>query len=411
MSIGLAIGIVLCCLVSEGFFSGSEIAVVSADRLKLKAKTEEGSRGARTVLALLERPEFLLGTCLMGTNLSTVTASTAAAAALVTVWPDAGQVAAVALLFPLILLFGELIPKSLFQHYADRLAPLIGPPLRLFSILFSPALFLIERATRLLFQLTGGEGDIHRTASREDIILLLEASDQVAIDEEDRELIQRVFEFGEARVEEVMVPLIEVQSVSDELTAREAIAMMVESGHSRMPVYAERVDNVIGIVHHHDLLYLENLDIPVAEIASAPVFVPESKRIESLFHEFQRDRIGIAVPVDEYGGAVGLITVEDILEEIVGDIADEHDDDEALVVQLQDRVWLASARIEADALEEATGFEIPEGDYETLAGFVLRRLGRVPVKGAQVREGLFRLVVTEASDRAVLEVRIERIGG
>ena len=411
MSPGWAIGIVGCCLVSEGFFSGSEIAVVSADRLKLKSRADEGSRGAATALKLLERPEFLLGTCLMGTNLSTVTASTAAAAALVQVWDETGQVAAVALLFPLILLFGELIPKSLFQHYADRLAPIIAPPLRLFSLLFSPALFLIERATRALFALTGGDGEIHRTASREDIILLLEASDTVAIDEDDRELIQRVFEFGEGRVEEVMVPLIEVKSISDELTAREAIADMVQYGHSRMPVYNDRVDNVVGILHHHDLLYLENLDVPVAEVARQPIFVPESKRIESLFHEFQKNRTRVAVPVDEYGGAVGLITMEDILEEIVGDIADEHDADQALIVRLQDRVWLASARVEAEALEEETGFELPEGDYETLAGFLLRRLGRVPEKGAQVREGLYRLVVTDASDRAVLEVRVERISG
>ena len=411
MSVGLAMGIVALCLVSEGFFSGSEIAVVSADRMKLKARADEGSRGAKMALALLERPEFLLGTCLMGTNLSTVTASTAAATAMATVWPDTGQLAVVAMLFPLILLFGELIPKSLFQHYADRLAPLIAPPLRLFSILFTPALFLIERATRLLFQLTGGKGDFHRTASREDIILLLEASEHVAIDEEDRELIQRVFEFGEARVEEVMVPLIDVQSISDEATAREAITEMVEHGHSRMPIYNERIDNVVGVLHHHDLLYLENLDVPVADVARAPIFVPESKRIESLFHEFQKNRFRIAVPVDEYGGAVGLITMEDILEEIVGDIVDEHDDEQPLVVQVDKRVWLASARVEADALEEATGFELPEGDYETLAGFLLRRLGRVPAKGAQVREGLFRLVVTEASDRAVLEVRVERVGG
>ena len=252
----LAAGLVGVCLVTEGFFSGSEIAVVSADRLKLRAAAEGGSRGARTALRLLERPEHLLGTCLLGPNLSTVSASTVASAAMVSVWPNAGQVAVVAVLFPLILLFGELIPKSLFQHHADRLAPLISLPLYVCSVLFSPVLFVIEGLTRLLFKVTGGEGEVHRAASREDIILLLEASEHVAIDEDDRELIQRVFEFGETLVEEAMVPLIEVASVSEEMTAREAVALLVEEGHSRMPVYEDRVDNVVGIVHHTDLLFL-----------------------------------------------------------------------------------------------------------------------------------------------------------
>lgn len=407
MTTELAIAIVAVCLVTEGFFSGSEIAVVSANRLKLQAKAEDGNGGAARALKLLERPEHLLGTCLIGTNLSTVTASTAAAAAMVEVWPAAGQVAVVAVLFPLILLFGELIPKSLFQHYADRLAPYIATPLYAVSLVFSPVLFVIEGLTRALFKLTGSEGDVHRTASREDIILLLDGSDRVAIDEEDRELIQRVFEFGETRVEEAMVPLIEVASVSDQLTAREAVALLVEEGHSRVPVYEERVDNVIGIVHHTDLLFLENLDVPVSSVMRPAVFVPESKRIESLFHEFQQNRTRIAVPVDEYGGAVGLITMEDILEEIVGDIVDEHDLNEAHVTRIGEHAWLASARVEVDDLNEATGSRIPDGDYETLAGFLLRRLGRVPAVGTRVREGTWVLEVTDASDRAVLRVRLE----
>ncbi|MCP4809246.1 MAG: HlyC/CorC family transporter [Proteobacteria bacterium] len=408
MSLTFAAGLVAICLVTEGFFSGSEIAVVSADRLKLRSAAESGSRGAGIALRMLERPEHLLGTCLMGTNLSTVSASTVSAAAMVTVWPNAGSVAVVALLFPLILLFGELIPKSLFQHYADRVAPVIALPLYLFSLVFAPVLFIIEGLTRLLFKVTGGEGALHRAASREDIILLLEASEQLAIDEDDRELIQRVFEFGETRVEEAMVPLIEVASISNELTAREAVALLVEEGHSRMPVYEDRVDNVIGIVHHTDLLFLESLDIPVDRVMRPPVFVPESKHIESLFHEFQTNRTRIAVPVDEYGGAVGLITMEDILEEIVGDIVDEHDERMSQITKVGEREWLVSARVEVDVLCEETGIHLPDGDYETLAGFLLGRLGRVPGVGTRVREGQWHLEVTEASDRAVLRVRLQR---
>jgi CBS domain containing-hemolysin-like protein len=409
MKVWLASTIVGVCLITEGFFSGSEIAVVSANRLNLQTRADKGSAGAKLALNLLEKPETLLGTCLIGTNLSTVTASTAAAAALVGVWPDFGEAAAVALLFPCILLFGELIPKSVYQHYADRMAPIIAWPLRVFSLVFSPALFLLRGATNALLKLTGGAGDAKRTVTREDIVLLLEASDEVHIDDEDRELIQRVFEFSEARVSEVMKPLIEVLALPQDAPARRAVQLMVEHGHSRLPVYDGRVDRVTGVVSHADLLFASDLDRPCSELATEPFFIPETKRIEEVFLEFNARKQRIAIPVDEYGGAVGLITMEDILEEIVGDIADETDARTRSIRQVGARDWTAAGRVELDALEAEVGLELPEGDYETLAGFLLHELGHVPKVGERVLQGGYLLEVSRASDRAILEVRLRRM--
>ncbi|MED5373128.1 MAG: hemolysin family protein [Myxococcota bacterium] len=405
MSPVLAASIVGVCLLTEGFFSGSEIAVVSADRLKLKTQAEAGHKGSQLALKLLERPERLLGTCLIGTNLSTVTASTAATAALVTALPDAFEAITVAILFPLILLFGELIPKSIYQHYADRLAPVISLPLSVASTALFPALVVLEWLTRLM---TGGQENTTRPVTREDIVLLLEGSDEVRIDQEDRELIQRVFEFGEAVVEDAMKPLIEVSALPETATARDAVEMMVSRGHSRIPVFDERIDRVTGIVHHSDLLHNSSLDQPLRELARPPFFVPESKDLEALFVEFNNRRQRIAIPVDEYGGAVGLITMEDILEEIVGDIGDETDKKVRAVRQIGPHSWLARGRVETELLLERTGFEIPEGYYETLAGFILSRLGHVPVVGETLQEGEFTLEVTRASDRAILQVKLQR---
>lgn len=405
MTPALAAAIVGVCLLTEGFFSGSEIAVVAADRLKLQTQAQEGSRGAQLALSLLAKPERLLGTCLMGTNLSTVTASTAATAALVTVLPDAGEALTVALLFPLILLFGELIPKSIYQHFADRLAPIIAFPLSLASTLLWPFLVVLEATTRLL---TGNKENNARSVTREDIVLLLDRSDEVRIDKEDRDLIQRVFEFGEASVEDAMQPLIKVSALPQTATAQEAILLMVEKGHSRIPVFDARVDRVTGIVHHNDLLYCEDLTTPLVDLARTPFFVPETKGLEALFVEFNSRRVRIAIPVDEYGGAVGLITMEDILEEIVGDIADESDVRVQIVRKIGNRVWAANARVERELLLEKTGFEMPDGDYETLAGFVLARLGHVPKVGERITQGMFLLEVTRASDRAIQEVTLTR---
>ena len=409
MTLGTAIAVVMVCLLTEGFFSGSEIAVVSASRLKLKTDAEAGSAGAARALKMLERPELLLGTCLIGTNLSTVTASTALAATVATRWPGVPEIAAVLVLFPLILTFGELVPKSVFQHYADRIAPVIAYPLWLFSVLFRLPLLLIEAATSLMFRVTGAPGDVARSVTREDIQLLLEASDELAIDKDDRELIQRVFEFTEARVSEVMIPLIEVDSLPQEATAREAILQMVEHGRSRLPVYEERVDKVRGIVSHSDLLFLDDLDVQLEEVMKTPLFIPETMQVESLFGEFQRTGGRIAVPVDEYGGAVGLIPMEDMLEEIVGDIGDEHDRAEHYFVALGEGEWLANGRVERSALEELTGMELPDGNFETLAGFLLERMGRVPKAGGRLIEGIWLFEVTQATDRAILEVRLKRL--
>ncbi len=387
----------------EGFFSGSEIAVVSADRQRLRARAEEGHRGARHVLAMLDRPSYLLGTCLVGTNISVVATTTLSTLALVRLWPDYGDAAAVVLAVPLVLVLGELVPKSVYQHHADRIAPVVIYPLRFFSWAFSPALIVLEFLERLLV------GDAPAgVVSREDILRLLRGGGHVAIDKEDKALIRRVFAFTEARVEEAMVPLIDVVMLEESAPARAAIATMNEHGHSRLPIYQQRVDAVTGVVHTADLLHLVDLDTPVRDVMRTPKFVPESKRVEELFLEFRRERKHLAMAVDEYGGAVGLVTREDLLEEIVGDISDESDRRQPGIRSVADGEWVVSARLEKEPLEEKLGFHLPDGDYETLAGFLLSRLGRVPKVDEVVELPSWRLTIVKANDRAILEVRLSR---
>jgi putative hemolysin len=406
VSLGLATGLIALCLLSEGFFSGSEIAVVSADRHRLKARAAEGSMGAKLALRMLERPEFLVGTCLIGTNVSTVGAATIATAALAEVLGGRPQLLVVALIFPLTLVIGELVPKSIFQARADTLAPIIVFPLRAFSFAIYPMLLVLEFCSKTLLRLTGGEPKPGVT--REEIRGLLQASGELRLDDVDRNLIKRVFAFTEASVEDVMVPLIEVDMVSQDADVRQAIDRIETSGHSWLPVYQDRVDNVIGVIHHSDLLFLENLTQRVDLLMRPLKFVPETKRVDELFLEFRRERTRIAVAVDEYGGAVGLVTREDLLEEIVGDIDDEYDAPNPWVRKSGEHEWLIRARVESEPLQEAIGFTLPEGEYETLAGFMLSRLGHVPRVGEFVREGPWRLEVTQASDRAIVEVRLSR---
>ena len=393
-------------LLLEGFFSGSEIAMVSANRLHLKDRAAKGHKGAILALKMLDRPEFLLGTCLIGTNLCTVGASTVAAVTWSEQLGEGGALLVALFLFPLILLFGELIPKTVYRQHADQLAVWIAHPLHAISILFTPILVLLEGftggASRVLGANTTSEGP-----QREDIQALL-SSDQVNIDGEDRELISRIFEMTETSVEEAMVPLIEVVAIEQSKNTAEALRKIVEHGHSWLPVFRDRVDEIVGVIHHSDLLFLERLDQKASSVMREIRFVPESKSVEDLFQDFRREEQKIAMAVDEYGGAVGLITFEDVLEELVGEIADEHDARTRRIRPTGPAEWLVSARVEEDHLEEVTGFQIPPGDYETLAGFVLTRLGHVPRVGERVIEAEWLLEVTRASDRAILEVRVSR---
>ncbi len=391
------------CFLTEGFFSGSEIALVSANRLKLQTESGAGSRSATLALQMLERPGRTLGMCLIGTNLSTITAATIGA---LLVGKYLGAPGALATLFvvPFTLTLGEMLPKTLYQHHADRLVHVIVFPLYTISTLFPPVLWALEKVTLAL----GGDEDERPGVTRAEIRLLLGGEQSSRLSPEDRDLIERVFDFGEARVEETMVPLIEVQAVSTEVTAAQAAHRMTETGHSRLPVYRDRIDDIVGIVLHHDLLVAETWELPVTELMRPVPFIPESKPIDALLKELRRQRQRLAVVVDEYGGAVGIITVEDLLEEIVGEIEDESDRSRAMVRRTGEREWKAEGRSEREHLEAACSLELPEGDFETIAGYILGELGRVPRVGEQLTMDGWLLRVSKANDRAILEVTLRR---
>jgi putative hemolysin len=402
--------LVALCIVVQGLFSGSEIAIVGSDRLVLRSRAESGDRAAIRVLKLLENPTRVVGTCLLGTNLATIAGATLVANMLHRLG-DVPELLVVAVYTPLTIVFSEMVPKSIFQQHANTLAPLVARPLAGLSTLLRPALWAIEGATLLIMNALGVKDAHVHTVRREDIQLLLDNAGTTDIQEEEKEMILRVFNFSETEVADAMVPLIEVVALPDTATCGEARAVMVEQGFSRLPVYRKRIDRIVGMVTHSDLLFSTDDARPVGSVVHELMFVPETKRVDQLFLDLRRKRQRIAIAVDEYGGAVGIITAEDLLEEIVGDIHDETDRSGAMVRRTGERTWLASGRAEGEHLEAAAGLLLPEGQYETLAGFLLARLGRIPQVGDGLTVEPFRLSVTKASDRAILEVLIERRAG
>jgi CBS domain containing-hemolysin-like protein len=386
-----------------GFFSGSEIALVSADRLRLKANADGGDRGARIALDLLSRPTHMLGTCLIGTNLAAIsiaTLGTQLVARHINIHPSF----AFLLVVPFTLTLGELIPKAVYQHHADTLVPFLARPLQILAFLFRPILWCFEAIARLV----GGAEHAKRPVTRADIELLLGATNDPNLSAADKAMIRRVFAFTEAVVEDAMVPLIHVVAIEDTRSCAEAVDLMIESGHSRLPIFCERVDDIVGVVLHQDLMSQQDWSGPVSKIARTPLFIPETKRVDHLLLDLRRARLRMAVAVDEYGGSVGIITVEDLLEEIVGDIKDESDSEGAKVARIGEREWIAVGQAEREHLEAQIGLMLPDGDFETIAGYILTQTGRIPKVGAQIEVDGHQLTVKKASDRAVIEVHIRK---
>lgn len=404
MTLSAGLPLLALAIVAQGFFSGSEMAIVSANRAVMKARAAEGHRGAILALSMLEQEERVFGTCLLGTNVSLVVGTGIVARILAGYGYEEEWLVALCYV-PLGLLFGEALPKTLFRHWADTLAPLLAYPIRALQLGLTPILWLLSQWAHLLGRLTRTDGS-GENIRREDIVQLLDDKAGHRIDAEDRLFIRRLLAMNETSVEAAMTPLVDVAAIDEQLTLAQAIAVVLREGHSRMPVYRNRVDNIVGVVFHKDLLFAPTDDAKVTEVMRGVRFVPETKTVDELLREMRELADPFAVVVDEYGGSVGIVTAEDLLELVVGDIQDEGDLHLPTVRKLSDKEWRAPARAAIAAVEKEIGRPLPPGDYETVAGLVLSITGRIPKTGETVVAGPVRFVVEAASDRAVEVVRI-----
>ena len=410
LSTAMLVGVICVCV--EAFFSGSEIALISADRANLRRRASQGEARAALAERLLAKPQVLLATTLMGTNLATITFSVTVALALLSGAAESSTLLAVLLVTPMTLIFGEVIPKSLFQQHADRIVTKIVIPLRLASVVLRPGIWIMSgfagAMTRLL------RTDRERAFITRDELAMLIESEPIGpseITEEEREMIANVFELSEAEVHAVMVPLSEVTALPEDTTLAEAALEIVDKQHSRMPVFRSRVDDVVGVVHVFDLLQAGagSQERTVGAVARPATFVPESMRAVDLLVELQGTGSHMAIVVDEYGGAVGIVTVEDLLEEIVGEIHDEHDPAPLPIRAERPGVWRVEAKTPVARLNEELDLELPESEeYETVAGLLLEHFRRIPDPGESMVTEAATIRVVEASERAIEVVQILR---
>ncbi|PLX87517.1 MAG: transporter [Desulfuromonas sp.] len=377
------LGLVLLLALS-GFFSGSETALLALDRMRVKYLQQKQRPGADRLAELLESPERLLGAILVGNNLVNIAASVVATGLLVRHFGERGELLTVLILTPILLIFSELCPKTYAAQNTEKMSFLVLRPILVILWLFSPVVRIVTLVSGLLTRMIHGKKVETPPLSEDEIKSIIQVGEESGVvTAKQRRMLHSIFDLSETRVRDVMLPRTEVIGISRGADFQEALEIVRSSGHSRFPVYDESMDNIVGIIHSKDVLAFADRSEQFSLLDSCrqPFFIPESKRVGILLQTFRKKREHLAIVVDEYGGVEGIVTLEDVVEEIVGEIHDEYDNEEVDFRRLGSRSFLADGAVSMRTVNRRFQLELPEEQVTTLAGYLLQLMGRIPQEG------------------------------
>jgi CBS domain containing-hemolysin-like protein len=396
----------------SAFFSSSEIAMFSLAKHRIDSMIEEGMPGAKAVQELKEDPHRLLVTILVGNNIVNIAMSSIATGVLAVLDVGPGQSVLIATfgITTLVLLFGESAPKSYAVENTESWATTIARPLKFSEKVLFPLIVVFDYLTRVINRVTGGRSAIETSyVTRDEIQTMIQTGEREGvIEEEEREMLQRIFRFNSTIAKEVMTPRLDVTAVPKDATIDEAIETCVQSDHERVPVYDGNLDNIIGIVNIRDMVrakYYGEGDATLSDLVQPTLHVPESKNVDELLAEIQDNRMQMVVVIDEFGTTEGLITMEDMVEEIVGDIL-EGDEEEPFEF-LDDRTALVRGEVNIDEVNEELEIDLPEGEeFETLAGFIFNRAGRLVEEGEEIEFDGIDIRIEQVDNTRIMKARI-----
>lgn len=387
--------LLLFLILVNAFFSATEIAVITLNDNKVRRRAEEGDRVAAKLVGLIDEPGSFLATIQVGVTLAGFLSSAFAADIFASrlyemigvdlpVVRSATVVVVTIVLSYFSLVLGELVPKRIAQHNPEKFSNAIAGIITVLRTAMKPFVVLLTASTNLVLRILGIDPKAtNRTVTEEEIRMMVDVGRESGnIHEEEKEMINKIFEFNDKEVSEIMTHRTSIVSLDVDADYAEVLDVAVHEKYTRIPVFDENIDNVVGVLHIKDLLYhaAEGLKEPFSlrHMIRPPYFVPESKNIDALFREMQRDHVQMAIAIDEYGGTAGIVTIEDLLEEIVGNIQDEYDEEEQEIIRKDDKTWIVAGLADLDDVGNMVGVEFPEDDFETLAGFVISLLGRIP---------------------------------
>lgn len=407
----LLIGLLVILVCGSAFFSASETALMSVSKIRLRNMVEENVKNADLILKLLENPDRLLSSILVGNNLVNNGASALTTALAIQLFhgnTSNGAGIATIIITVIILIFGEITPKTIAAQKAEKVALIVVRVIVLCVILFRPVVAVLNVITGNLVRLFGcTPGERAPLITEAELKTIVNVSHEEGVLESDeRTMINNVFDFGDSKAKDVMTPRTDILAVSTEVSYEEFSDLIRKEGFSRMPVYDEDLDNIVGILYVKDVFFAEPKTFSAKKYMREPYFTFESKPVAELLTEMKNNRLGMAVVLDEYGGTAGLVTMEDILEEIVGDIEDEYDDEEEDIQMIQENEFVVDGSTRLEDFNEMVGSHLESDEVDTIAGYVLLVLGNFPHGGEVIEADGLRIVVEEMEKNRVEKLRI-----
>jgi len=402
--------ILLVLLILSAFFSAAETALFSLNKVRILHMAEEGNKKAQLIMKMLDEPNRLIATILIGNNIVNIGASAIATSLAIDIFGNRGVGIATGVMTLLVLVFGEVTPKTFAAQNAETWSQSIIGAVKVLSIIFLPIIKVMTLLTNVMLKLTGSDTKEDPFITEDELKLLVNVGQEEGlIAESERAMINSIFEFDDTLVREIMTPRIDIIATDVTDTLAQVVNIAIDAGHSRIPVYEETIDNIVGIIYAKDLLKTINKDLNNLEIRKLmrpAYYIPETKKVRDLLAELRQAKVHMAIVIDEYGGTAGLVTIEDVIEEIIGDIQDEFDIEEESIVILSENEIRADARASIYDINEALAIDLPDDDFETISGLVFHLLGHIPKEGEEINLGDVKIRVEKILGRRVDKVKV-----
>jgi len=400
--------ILICLIGFSALFSASETALTSLSKIRIRQMVEDEVKGADLVNKLVENPSKMLSAILVGNNVVNIGASALATSIAIEHFGEGGVGIATGIMTILVLIFAEITPKSLASRNPENVSLRVARSIFFVTSLLNPVAIVFTYITNFIIRLFGGKGDNTKPfITEEELKTMLDVSHEEGVLEiEERKMINNVFEFGDSQVKDVMVPRTDMVAIEATSSYSEILNTFKEEQFSRIPVYRESIDDIIGILHIKNLAFIDEKDFDINEALREPYFTYEYKKITELFEEMRKARAALTIVLDEYGGTSGLVTMEDLVEEIVGEIEDEYDDYEIGIQVIKEDEYIIDGNIRIDVVNEMIGTNIESEDFDSIGGFVIGELGRFPDKGETLEYQNIKFIIEEIDKNRIKKMKV-----
>ena len=407
----LQIGLLIVLLLGSGFFSASETSLMSLSKIRIRYMEEEGVKGAKLVSSLIEKSSDLLSSILVGNNVVNIAATSVSTSLFISIFGDGGVAIATAVMTVLVLVFGEITPKTIAANSPEKVAVVVSKPISIIMKITKPIVWVFNLLTGIIFKIMGIDNDgVKPFITEEELKAMVNVSHEEGVLEmEEREIINNVFQFGDMQAKEAMIQRLDMVAIDIEDSYDEIIELFKSEKLSRLPVYQESIDDIVGILNIKDIIFLsdeeiENFDIK--DYVREAFFTYEFKKITQLLEEMKKEKSQMAIVVDEYGGTAGLLTIEDLVEVIVGDIDDEYDEEEEEIVKINDNEYLVEGSTKISDVNEQLGINLESEEFDSIGGFIIGYLKRIPEENEIIEVEDVKFKVESIDKNRINKIRI-----